>query len=165
MVFLREVFEKLILYYLHAGYFFILFLSSADFFSKLTFSKDSFSNTTTVSNSLDHDRHLVRPDLGPYCLQRLLADDTCRQKIKTISILYSQTGRTFFHRYPSLYQFLLEQLEESTVTMETGGSFHLHPALYPILMVLGHLFPSAMEGTDTALNLAAFIPYVIGLVF
>ena len=34
-----------------------------------------------MSNSLDLDqaRHFVGPDLGPNCLQRLSADDTCRQ--------------------------------------------------------------------------------------
>ena len=36
-----------------------------------------------MSNSLDLDqaRHLVGPDLGPNCLQRLSADDTCRQSV------------------------------------------------------------------------------------
>ena len=35
-----------------------------------------------MSNSLDPDqaRHLVGSDLGPNCLQRLLADHTSRQK-------------------------------------------------------------------------------------
>ena len=42
------------------------FLSSADFFSKI-----SFWNTIRVSNS-------VGPDLGPNCLQRLSADNTRR---------------------------------------------------------------------------------------
>ena len=46
-------------------------------FSKLTFSKNSFSNTISVSNLLDpdQDRHCVGPDLGPNCLQRLSADE------------------------------------------------------------------------------------------
>ena len=46
-------------------------------FSKSTFSKNSFRNTITVSNSLDpdQDRRSVGPDLGPNCLQRLSADD------------------------------------------------------------------------------------------
>ena len=41
-----------------------------------------------MSNSLDQDqvRHFVGPDLGPNCLQRLSADDTCRQ-----SVLHSQS--------------------------------------------------------------------------
>ena len=35
-----------------------------------------------MSNSLDPDqvRNFVGPDLGPNSLQRLSADDTCRQK-------------------------------------------------------------------------------------
>ena len=52
--------------------------SSADFFSKSTFSKNTFMNTIRVSNSLDPDqvRHFVGPDLDPNCLQRLSADGT-----------------------------------------------------------------------------------------
>ena len=55
-------------------------LSSADFFSKSTFLKNSFRNTIRVSNSLDPDqaRPFVGPDLGPNCLQNLSADDTRR---------------------------------------------------------------------------------------
>ena len=61
---------------------FACFLSSANFFSKSTFSKNSFSLRTTIimSNSLDPDqaRHFFRADLGPNCLQRLSADNTSR---------------------------------------------------------------------------------------
>ena len=51
----------------YAGYFFMLVLSSADFFSKLTFSKNSFGITMRVSNGLDPDQDLysVGPDLCP----------------------------------------------------------------------------------------------------
>ncbi|KAK7482199.1 hypothetical protein BaRGS_00026548, partial [Batillaria attramentaria] len=73
----------------------------------------------------------------------------------------SQTGRAFFHKYPALYQFLLTELDLATQNLGSSGHFHLHPSLYPVLMVLGRLFPSTMEGTSTRLNLAAFIPYVI----
>lgn len=41
------------------------------------------------------------------------------------------------------------------------AQLHLHPGLYPVLMILGRLFQSPLEGADTSLNLAAFIPYVI----
>ena len=36
-----------------------------------------------MSNSLDQDqaRHFVGPDLSPNCLQRLSAEDTCRQSV------------------------------------------------------------------------------------
>ena len=65
---------------LHAGLFFMILLSSADLFSKFTFSKHSFRNTIRESNSLDpdQDRHSVVPDLGPSCLQRLSADEKSR---------------------------------------------------------------------------------------
>ena len=53
-------------------------MSSADFFSKSTFMKNSFRNTIRLSNTLDSDqaRHFVGLDLGSNCLQRLSADDT-----------------------------------------------------------------------------------------
>ena len=41
-----------------------------------------------MSNSLDPDqaRHLVGPDLGPNCLQRLSADATSMQRVKGIHL-------------------------------------------------------------------------------
>ena len=47
------------------------------FFFKSNFFKNYFRNMIRVSSSLDPDqyRHSVGPDLGPNCLQRLLADD------------------------------------------------------------------------------------------
>ncbi|XP_050405333.1 thyroid adenoma-associated protein homolog [Patella vulgata] len=71
------------------------------------------------------------------------------------------TGRAFFHRFPEVYNFLLTEFVEATSVPETRNALHLHPSLYPVLMVLGRLFPSALEGTDTNLNLAAFVPLVI----
>ena len=65
-----------------------VFLPSADFFlSQSTFSKNSFRNTFSVSNSLEPDqvRHFVVPDLGPNCLQKLSADDTDRQRVSALS--------------------------------------------------------------------------------
>ena len=65
----------------------MLLLSSADFFSKFTFSKNSFRNTIRLSNSLDtdQDRPKVGPDLGPNCLQRLSADDKCYQQTTKVA--------------------------------------------------------------------------------
>ena len=55
---------------LHGGYIFMSFCRLIFFFSKSSFSKNSFQNTIRVSNSLDADqaRH-VRPELDPNCLQ------------------------------------------------------------------------------------------------
>ena len=54
---------------------FAYFLSSGFFF--INFLKKNLSGIPSVSNSLDpgQARRFVRPDLGPNCLQRLLADD------------------------------------------------------------------------------------------
>ncbi|CAL1537329.1 unnamed protein product, partial [Lymnaea stagnalis] len=72
-----------------------------------------------------------------------------------------QTGRSFFHRYPTLYPFLLSELEEATINIGSSDRLHLHPSLYPVLLVLGRLFPSTLESSDANLSLSAFIPYVI----
>ena len=63
---------------LHAGYFFMLLILSADFFSNLTFSKYSLRNTIRVSNGLDLDQN-IGPYLDPNCLQRLSAEDKSRR--------------------------------------------------------------------------------------
>ncbi|XP_064600963.1 tRNA (32-2'-O)-methyltransferase regulator THADA-like [Liolophura sinensis] len=71
------------------------------------------------------------------------------------------TGRNFFQRFPSLYPFLLKQLEDATSNIGNSGCLQLHPGLYPVLMVLGRLVPSVMEGGDTSLNMATFVPHII----
>ena len=61
------------------------FTVGCGFFSKFTFSKNSFRNTIIVSNNLDpdQDRRSVGPDLGPNCLQSLSADDkNCSKQVK-----------------------------------------------------------------------------------
>ena len=83
-----------------------MFLSSADFFFKIKFLREKFSNsanTIRVSNSLDPDqaRRFVGPDLGPNYLQRLSADDTSRHGVK---VLFSY-WRHFVHEW-FLYQFI-----------------------------------------------------------
>ena len=57
-------------------------------FFKFNFVKISFKNTIRVSNSFDpyQATHFVGPDLGLNFLQRLSADDTCRQRVKLVKI-------------------------------------------------------------------------------
>ena len=54
-----------------------MILSSTDFFSKSTFSKNYFGNAINGSNNLDPDQaqHFVGPDLGANCSERLSASD------------------------------------------------------------------------------------------
>jgi hypothetical protein len=49
----------------------------------------------------------------------------------------------------------------SFFTFSENGQFRLHPGLYPVLMILGRLLPSILEGKDTNLKLGDFIPYVV----
>ena len=75
-------FYEILVLSIDSAYWVILhaFLSSADFFSKSTFSKNSFRNTIKVSNRMDPDQAqcFVGPDMDPNCLQRLSADITGR---------------------------------------------------------------------------------------
>ena len=65
------------------------FLLSADFFlQKIPF------GILSVSNSLDphQARGFVGPDLGPNCLERLSADNTCRKIVNiTVNVLKFRT--------------------------------------------------------------------------
>ena len=63
---------------------FTYFLLSAVFLL-MFFSKSTILKIPSVSNNLDPDqaRQFVKPNLGPNCLQKLSADDTSRQKVKT----------------------------------------------------------------------------------
>ncbi|XP_072436771.1 thyroid adenoma-associated protein isoform X3 [Chiloscyllium punctatum] len=72
------------------------------------------------------------------------------------------TGREFFTRFPTLYPFLLKQLETVANTMDSdSGVLKLHPSLFLLLLVLGRLYPSPLDGTSSALSLAPFVPFII----
>ena len=61
-----------------------------------------------MSNSLDPDqvRLSVGPDLNPSCLQRLSADDTCRQRVKAaVRIIADQIWLLTNTRCMQLRQF------------------------------------------------------------
>lgn len=72
------------------------------------------------------------------------------------------TGREFFTRFPVLYSFLLNQLEEAAATVESdSGQVKLHPSLFLLLLVLSRLYPSPMDGSSSPLGLAPFMPFII----
>uniref|UniRef100_A0A8C3STS2 tRNA (32-2'-O)-methyltransferase regulator THADA n=1 Tax=Chelydra serpentina TaxID=8475 RepID=A0A8C3STS2_CHESE len=72
------------------------------------------------------------------------------------------TGREFFSRFPTLYPFLLRQLEVVARTMDSEtGELKLHPSLFLLLLILGKLYPSPMDGTYSALSMAPFIPFIM----
>ncbi|XP_060103491.1 tRNA (32-2'-O)-methyltransferase regulator THADA [Heteronotia binoei] len=72
------------------------------------------------------------------------------------------TGREFFTRFPNLYSFLLNQLEVVTSTMDSeSGKLKLHPSLFLLLLILGKLYPSPMDGAYSTLSMAPFIPFIL----
>ncbi|KFQ69170.1 Thyroid adenoma-associated protein [Phaethon lepturus] len=72
------------------------------------------------------------------------------------------TGREFFSRFPSLYPFLLKQLEVVTNTLNSEAEeLKIHPSLFLLLLILGRLYPSPMDGTYSALSMAPFVPLII----
>ncbi|RXN24870.1 thyroid adenoma-associated [Labeo rohita] len=72
------------------------------------------------------------------------------------------TGREFFTRFPALYPFLLSQLQEAAATVNSdSGQVKLHPSLFLLLLVLGRLYPSPMDGSSSPLGLAPFMPLII----
>ncbi|KAG8338592.1 hypothetical protein J6590_000264 [Homalodisca vitripennis] len=62
------------------------------------------------------------------------------------------TGRIFFQRYPKLFGFFQQELRKACSKCDS-----LHPSLYPVLLVLGRLYPSSLEGTDSNVQLEEMI--------
>ncbi|KAJ1657479.1 hypothetical protein IWQ61_003137 [Dispira simplex] len=79
------------------------------------------------------------------------------------------TGREFFNRFPRLYPFLYQELKNATESLikvqslkQPTGPPTLHPALFPILLLLSHLQTSVMQVTpeSTVYDLQKFIALV-----
>ena len=115
----------------------MLLLSPADvFFSKLTFSKNSFRNTIRVSNNLDpdQDRHYICPDLDPNCLHWLSANNKSRREKGRVNT-----------------QFL--PLSSSTALQPIQELFFLAKAIRPPTLAVTTVFvlvcsPSVNHNTD-----------------
>jgi len=50
-----------------------------------------------------------------------------------------------------LITFLFSEAEE----------LKIHPSLFLLLLILGRLYPSPMDGTYSALGMAPFVPFII----
>ena len=101
------------------------------FFSKLTFSKNSFGNTINVSNGLDQDqdRHSVGPDLGPNYLQRC-ALNTGRLRVKNGLYLDQWQIQRGFRRFtgtPLLAPFVFKYpMKMKQFGLSETKLFHFH---------------------------------------
>ncbi|CAF4831639.1 unnamed protein product [Pieris macdunnoughi] len=66
------------------------------------------------------------------------------------------TGRIFFLRYPALADYMGNKLAEANDSDKL-----LRPSVYPVLLLLARLYPSALEGTVSNIKLVSFIPLVL----
>lgn len=73
---------------------------------------------------------------------------------EVLNVRNKMTGRIFFLRYPKLYDFFLRELDTASETLSRNGRA---VKLFPILLVLSRLYPSALEGTESSLSLHAFV--------
>ncbi|KAK9862251.1 hypothetical protein WJX84_009332 [Apatococcus fuscideae] len=73
------------------------------------------------------------------------------------------TAAEFFHRYPPLHGFLLEQLREAATHLQADFT-GVHPSLFPILALLARLRPSAAarkaDRSEHPLSPEAFVQVV-----
>lgn len=74
-----------------------------------------------------------------------------------LGIRNRMTGRVFFLRYPLLFDFFMLQLNEAA---EYVKAVKMNAKLHPLLLLLIRLYPSALEGSATKLELAEFVPVV-----
>lgn len=74
-----------------------------------------------------------------------------------LSVKNRMTGRIFFLRYPELYDFVMQQLEEAANYV---NAIQMNAKLHPLLLLLIRLYPSALEGNATKLELTGFLPVV-----
>ncbi|XP_024083106.1 thyroid adenoma-associated protein homolog isoform X2 [Cimex lectularius] len=73
--------------------------------------------------------------------------------LENLSWKNKMTGRIFFLKYPMLFDVLYKHLE-------AAAKSYLYPAINPVLLILGRLYPSSLEGTDSNLQLNNYIPLV-----
>lgn len=76
---------------------------------------------------------------------------------ENLNVRNRMTGRIFFLRYPELYDFFMEQLEEAAAFVQT---IKLNGKLHPLLLLLNRLYSSALEGSESNLTLTGFLPVV-----
>jgi thyroid adenoma-associated protein len=64
------------------------------------------------------------------------------------------TGRIFFRLYPDLFNLMSEELQRIAGSITEGQE--VAGSLYPVLLLLARLYPSSLEGTDSALNVSHY---------
>ena len=87
-------------------------------------------DTIRVSNSSDPDQaqHFIGLDLGPNCLQRLSADETCKQRVKlgmVFAQMYYFSSAVLVTKYLNILHNHSALVDLFFVTFLTGTGFEL----------------------------------------
>lgn len=64
------------------------------------------------------------------------------------------TGREFFERYPKLFEIFLNEFKKFS-------PLDMSPSLYPTLLILARLYPSATENTDCIVQVSFYVYILI----
>jgi hypothetical protein len=70
-------------------------------------------------------------------------------------------SKKFFSQYPNLRPFLLKKLEGVVDSMKNFQSADVDPTVFPVLLTLSRLSPSALDDDNSTTSLSCFIPLVI----
>lgn len=79
-----------------------------------------------------------------------------RKKKQIYTFQLNQISKNF--RYPRLFDFISTQLRLATAAIAA----HERPLnLHPLLLLLSRLYPSSLEGCESSLQLASFLPHIM----
>ncbi|XP_065068147.1 tRNA (32-2'-O)-methyltransferase regulator THADA-like isoform X1 [Rhopilema esculentum] len=74
---------------------------------------------------------------------------------------FPMSGNEFFSRFPAMYSFMKTEIEVVAEQFSSQSNrIHLHPSVFPLLLLLSHLYPSSMDGNDSKMKLRAFAPHI-----
>ena len=80
------------------------------------------------------------------------------------SVENKMTAREFFTRFPTLHGFLLQELRQSAsdLDMARGPCMDsLQPSLFPVLLLLSRLYPTALDEALSPTSLQPFLPLLL----
>ena len=147
---------------------------------KVCFDINNFVVAVNILRSFYKDTKLAE-DIYPYVANGVIIaiqgfSSACWAVCNSCTLLFSSlmqrifgvkkskmTGREFFSRFPTLYPFLLEKAKSSCRNTMCKPSTP-NATMFPLLLLLSHLYPSVLEGSEAIMKLTVFIPYVMRFV-
>ncbi|KAH8421316.1 hypothetical protein KR009_001752, partial [Drosophila setifemur] len=104
---------------------------------------------------------------------RVFGVERARLETGELHLRNRMTGRIFFTRYPQLFDYFHEGLRREAEQMDSsqgaggggeagsGGKRRQTVQLEAMLLMLSRLYPSALEGSESSLNLSDFVPFLL----